>query len=266
MYGLINIVKEGKNLKVKNYGGYESRNQSSIKLASQMLKSLDKDIEFNIYTEDRPIKNINNIKTFSYSTIDDGYSCTCPDFIFENWREVGINNYNETCDLNYKSGLESYQTCKIGWIGSFTNNLRKEFYNFSLNNNDILDVRITNFSKNVDGSVTSNNFLTMQQQIKLWKYLIDIEGNGYSGRMKLLMHSGRPLFLVERPYKEYFYQFLIPWKHYIPVKRDFSDLKSNLNILEKDTSLYDIISKESINFAKKYLSKEYALEYWKNNL
>lgn len=268
MYGLINIKKQGSNLKIKNYGGYESRNNSSIKLAAQALKQIKKDVEFNIYTEDKPLKNINGIKTFSYSTIDNDFSSTCPDFIFDSWKEIGIIDYSEEIHKINLSGKLPYEINKIGWIGSGTDNIlaRKLLYNFSLHNKDIIDLHTTDLKKTNNGTVTCFNFLNREEQVKKWKYLLDVEGVGYSGRFKFLMWSGRPIFLIDRPYKEYFYEFLEPWRHYIPVKKDLSDLKENFNLVQQDSKLYDILSKESLEFAKKYLSKDFAIEYWKNNI
>lgn len=264
MFGLINIKKNHNKLLIKDYGGFQSRNESSIKLAAQCLKKIDIDVEFNIYTEDKPLNYNDKIKTFSYSTINNDYSCVCPDFIFNNWREAKIDEYTSHCQKLKEAGMSFYSENKIGWIGSFTCNLRKELYNLHLKNQNIFEMHVTNLTLDNKGIVQANNFMTMDQQVKKWKYLLDIEGNGYSGRFKLFMWSGRPIFLIDRPYKEYFYQFMIPWQHYIPVKRDLSDLTENYNIIEKDNNLYNKISENSLKFAQEYLTKDFALNYWKN--
>lgn len=264
MYGLINIIKEGKSLRVKNYGGFETRNESSIKLVSQALKGVEKDLQFNIYTEDKPVKNINNLRTFSFSTIDNDYSSVCPDFLFDHWKQVGILDYEEECKKIKASGNNSYNLNKIGWIGSFSTPLRYKLYDLYNSDKNILDIRPTFFKKDGNGINYCDNFMTLEQQVKIWKYLLDIEGNGWSARFKLFLWSGRPVFLIDRPFKEYFYQFLQPWEHYIPVKRDLSDLKQNFEIIEKDNNLYDTISKKSVEFAQKYLSRDYAINYWKS--
>jgi len=49
-------------------------------------------------------------------------------------------------------------------------------------------------------------------------------GNGYLGRLKYLLFSKRLILLVDRNYIEYFHNELIPYKHYITVKMDLSDL------------------------------------------
>ena len=72
-------------------------------------------------------------------------------------------------------------------------------------------------------SVHDSTYISLPQLTK-YKYLIDIGGNGYSGRLKYLLYSNRPLLIVDRDSIEYFYNDLIPYIHYIPIKIDLSDL------------------------------------------
>ena len=52
--------------------------------------------------------------------------------------------------------------------------------------------------------------------------LLDIEGVGYSARLKFLLHMNRTLFIQEgRPFWTWAERGLIPWIHYIPVSRNF---------------------------------------------
>lgn len=60
--------------------------------------------------------------------------------------------------------------------------------------------------------------------MKDYSILLDIEGGGYSARLKYLLLSNKPLLIVNRPYKEFFFKNLQEYVHYIPVKRDLSDL------------------------------------------
>jgi len=91
-------------------------------------------------------------------------------------------------------------------------------------------------SGNIDSSIP--NYLSLPDLIK-YKYLIDIGGNGYSGRLKFLLFSKRPLLIVDRDYIEYFHDELIPYQHYIPVKMDLSDLLEQINwmVLNPEKSL-----------------------------
>ena len=71
--------------------------------------------------------------------------------------------------------------------------------------------------------------MTLEEQAGTFGYLLDIQGKGYSSRLKLLLHTGRPVFIAQRPWKEYYHAALQPLVHYIPVKEDLSDLMSQLD-------------------------------------
>lgn len=92
--------------------------------------------------------------------------------------------------------------------------------------------------------------------VKTYSILIDIEGNGYSGRLKYLLWTLIPLLFVDRPYKEYFFEFLEEWKHYIPVKRDLSDLVEKTELCLLNYSRAQEIAKNAYEFSKKYLTRE----------
>lgn len=64
--------------------------------------------------------------------------------------------------------------------------------------------------------------------------LLDIGGHGYSGRLKYLLFSGRPLLMVDRIYIEYFHWSLIPYEHYVPVHTDLSNLMEQAIWLQRN--------------------------------
>nr|XP_018262209.1 uncharacterized protein I303_05225 [Kwoniella dejecticola CBS 10117]OBR84367.1 hypothetical protein I303_05225 [Kwoniella dejecticola CBS 10117] len=55
------------------------------------------------------------------------------------------------------------------------------------------------------------------------KYLLDIDGNGWSGRFRRLM-STNSMVIKMTMFTEWFQPHLIPWFMYVPAKLDFSDL------------------------------------------
>ena len=67
-----------------------------------------------------------------------------------------------------------------------------------------------------------------------YKYHIDLGGGGgttWSGTIDKLAMPGL-LFHHLTPTKDYFHDRLIPWKHYVPVSEDLSDLKSKYDWAE----------------------------------
>lgn len=58
---------------------------------------------------------------------------------------------------------------------------------------------------------------------QLYKFILDIDGNGWSGRFRHLM-SSNSVVVKTGIFTEWFQPHLIPWFMYIPAKLDFSDL------------------------------------------
>lgn len=150
-----------------------------------------------------------------------------PDFIFHSWPSVNIMSFEITKNEIIKSGNSLPIIDKIGWCGNIysaekgtvEHDTRPLLKKIGDQYPDIFDIKHSHIYYNFNNS----NYMTFIDLIK-YKYLIDIGGNGYSGRLKLLLFSKRPLLLVDRNYIEYFHNDLTPYIHYIPVKMDLSDL------------------------------------------
>ncbi|TEB27987.1 hypothetical protein FA13DRAFT_1736176 [Coprinellus micaceus] len=57
-----------------------------------------------------------------------------------------------------------------------------------------------------------------------YKYVFDIDGNGWSGRFKRLITSNALIFKATI-YPEWYHDRVQPWVHYVPVQMDLSDLR-----------------------------------------
>lgn len=68
-----------------------------------------------------------------------------------------------------------------------------------------------------------------------YKYVLDVDGNGWSSRFKRLMTSNSLIFKAT-VYPEWFTDRIQPWVHYIPVKYDYSDLHDSLTFFRGDLS------------------------------
>ncbi|GAA5838080.1 hypothetical protein JCM9279_004120 [Rhodotorula babjevae] len=56
-----------------------------------------------------------------------------------------------------------------------------------------------------------------------YKYILDVDGNGWSGRFHRLM-STNSLILKSTVFPEWYSDRIQPWVHYVPVKTDYTDL------------------------------------------
>lgn len=66
------------------------------------------------------------------------------------------------------------------------------------------------------------------RQIPIWsqsvaKIMIDIDGNTYSGRFPQLLYLGSAVFKI-KAFEDVATMMSEPWKHYVPIKMDLSDL------------------------------------------
>jgi hypothetical protein len=53
----------------------------------------------------------------------------------------------------------------------------------------------------------------MEDQVATYRYMIDVEGAGYSGRFKMLLHTKRVVLLQDRPWREWFFDDIEPFRH-----------------------------------------------------
>jgi len=210
------------------------------------------------YGKIKIITNANYSKEteYEYSSSDDSYKNLVPDFNFCKWQEVGINDYVETCNEIKEAGKQTFLIDKVGWIGNFeTHTNRMILKDLGRRFSGHLDIRSIDWTNKF-------GFMSMPELVKTYSLLLDIEGYGYSGRLKYLLFSLRPLLLVDRPQKEFFFEFLKPWVHYIPVNRDLSDLLEQVLWAKNNYHEALKIAKAAAEFAEKYCTREAAFQQW----
>jgi hypothetical protein len=102
--------------------------------------------------------------------------------------------------------------------------------------------------------------LSMQQQAE-YKYVVNIDGHVSAFRLSLELELGFCILLVESEYKLWYRRLLKPYVHYIPVKKDLSDLISKIKWCKEHDKECEIIAQNAKSFAKKHLTKEGILDY-----
>ncbi|WP_026712566.1 glycosyl transferase family 90 [Flavobacterium daejeonense] len=250
--------------------GFESRSESTMALFKEAFdqikdKTTLKTKHFYISTDDVSSK-INNTLTFGYTNSND--VILCPDFTFDKWLECGIVAYNKTIKKIIDEGNNKYTVEKLFWIGNLnTQPLRYELLrlgNLFDNKMEIVPMEWKRiFHK---GSMHDFTKFTSLENHTKYKYLIDCGARGFSGRLKFLLYTNRPLFLVNRDKnkQEYFYDKLVPFKHFIPVKEDLSDLIFQLEWAENNYADAIAIADNARKFAIENLSKKSVIEYLTN--
>ncbi len=260
MHQKFTVKKHNGELIFNDYGGYEFRNPSTmwcIKEANKIYNWADfKEIMINTYDFE------SSIDEYTYSK-NDTYHRTVPDFNFHAWPQVGIHDYIDVVNQMDIIGRENPECMKVGWIGNpDTNKNRVKLVNIGQNRPDIFDFIPMNWIGKNGDILIGNKYISLPDLVKKYGILIDIEGNGFSGRLKHLMWSHRPLLLVDRPHKEFFFEFMQPYIHYIPVKRDLSDLVEKTEWCLQNYNEAQKIAENAYKFAKKYLTREACYAQW----
>ena len=145
---------------------------------------------------------------------------------------------------------------RIFWIGAESHPSRRALYEIGRKNPDLFDVEIMEWDREASGGQRSKTRQVPLPEHRRYKYLIDCPGNGYSARIKWLLATGRPVFIVEREIVEHWHEELEPWTHYIPVAHDLSDLLANHHRVDSDPEFYDVIGQNGRRFAAEHLTFE----------
>jgi len=255
-------IKKSGQVIVENFGGWETRNESSITLIKAAIE------KYNIGSFDWILVNTGdasidykkaNHPLFSYCTDTNDYSFCCPDFAFDHWKQTGLDDYEET-RLKITAMNEPPLTDKLGWRGANTHPNRKILVDTIKSPG--LDIEWVHWNRQNPQKLTASNFISFEDQIKTWRYLIDIEGNGYSARLKLLLASPRVVFVQDRPFKDLCFETMKPWEHFVPIRRDFSDLLLMLFYISQNPALEETIKKNARAYSQEYLTRDAAIKKW----
>lgn len=172
-----------------------------------------------------------------------------PDFTFIDLPYAGVLSLEQIKNDLSESGNLPYTIAKVAWFGNINSPL-----------NDIPEYKTRPLLKeigdanqelfeivHVDPNIKDNSNII--SDLTKYKTLIDIGGNGYSGRLKFLLFSKRPLIIIDRIFIEYWHNYMEPWKHYIPVKEDLSDLLEKTKWVNDNYDEAVKIAKNAYTFA-----------------
>lgn len=189
-----------------------------------------------------------------------------PDWTFVNWASANIRSFRFSSNLIAAKSFLPPSSNKVFWAGNIKSPLSDVIESktrpmlLSIGNDNAQDFDIRHIApKNGKIPKEDQKYLSIEQ-ITRYKYLLDIGGNGYSGRLKYLMFSKRPILIVHRNYVEYFYEDLIPFEHFIPVKQDLSDLIEMTQWLKSHDKESQKIALNMFNYASKNFTNSKLLD------
>lgn len=105
--------------------------------------------------------------------------------------------------------------------------------------------------------------ISMEEQ-KHYKYVFDIEGNVSAYRLGALLSFNSVILKVESEYKMWIDQFLKPKVHYIPIKRDFSDLAAILKWCHTHDEACQRLADNARRAYERYYNKPFIYKYLNN--
>lgn len=192
-----------------------------------------------------------------------------------------INNEGLYKDIVYNRDWSSKKSIVVfrGSLNKCTSidDERLKSHILSLQYPNHLDCRIVGFSRhpllfgdekkitiyNIEGLPDFNNeknFMSPSEQTN-YKYILCIDGFVAPWRMIFLLHTKSVILKVESKWREYYYDELVPWVHYIPVKKDLSDLIDIVEWCRNNDSVCKKIAENAYDFALNMLNEKRVYEY-----
>lgn len=180
-----------------------------------------------------------------------------PDWTFVHWPDGGISSFESVRDEIVERGRRPPRTMKAAWFGNIhspsvdvpEHHTRPLLLRIGSENPEIMDFRHVR-------SPNDHGYMSMPDMVSEYAALVDIGGNGYSGRLKWLLFSRRPVLIVERDFVEYFHEDLEPWVHYVPVKHDLEHLVDLVRWVLGSPGDSSRIAEAAFRFATENFSEE----------
>lgn len=122
---------------------------------------------------------------------------------------------------------QRWRLCKF--VASLPDGKEKDMFDIGLTNiPDFLTAQIE-----IDASIVGGLVKGISPMNDFQKYIavLDMDGNSWSSRFGTMLCYNSVAIKVEPAYADYWIYDLVPWKHYIPIKDDLSDLIENIDFV-----------------------------------
>lgn len=144
-----------------------------------------------------------------------------PFSIYDKWEAAKVFHYEESFNEIIQEGNNPPLFNKAFWIGAMSHYSRFGIDTLTNKYPEIIDFRILDWNN-------PNNFVSLKEHCK-YSILVDLRGWGGSGRLPLLLATGRPIILATRTCEQWFYHdgTFQPWVHYIPCGEKYGEVFSH---------------------------------------
>jgi hypothetical protein len=159
-----------------------------------------------------------------------------------------INDFVEETDQIERAGRSEPTEMRAVFLGSFRQSSnRRVLAKVAERYEGLLHVR--------DVKHGSKDFQTMTQQAARFAAFVDPLAYGYSGRLKRLLWSRRPVLVVRPRYDEHWFRHLVPGFHFEIVQEDLSDLVEKTRALLQDPAKARLMGERALDFARRQLTR-----------
>jgi len=142
----------------------------------------------------------------------------------------------------------------------------------------MIDAQLTNYddiaTRDPDGTIRAHleerfgglSPYVPEPEFMAHKYLISADGAVAAWRRVPVILASGSVLLLQHEWKQFFYPGLRPWEHYIPIRKDFSDLKEKHEWLENHPAEAKAIASAGHAFAMRFLTPEAIRQHFTNAL
>jgi len=99
-----------------------------------------------------------------------------------------------------------------------------------------------------------------------YKYILHLPGHSEAYRLGMELFSGSVVLYFPCEYQLWFFKWLVPWEHYVPLTGSIDDLYEKIKWCKANDEKCEKIAIKAKEFAHKYLSREAMLDYLQNTL
>lgn len=99
-----------------------------------------------------------------------------------------------------------------------------------------------------------------------YKYILHLPGHSEAYRLSLELYSGSVILYYPCEYELWFFKWLKPWVHYIPLTGTIDDIYEKIKWCKQNDEKCKEMVKNARNFAEKYLTRDAILDYLQNTL
>jgi hypothetical protein len=217
---------------------------------------------------------------------------TIPIITSDDWRRVSDRIYPNKCstdyidenintDWNKKKDIAIFRGSATGCGITIETNQRLMAAYLSTQNYKLLDVGITNWNPRLKkytdkplGFINKRSLSNKQDNISLddgtfinnydkscHKYILNIDGHVSAFRLSFELSMNSVILLVESEYEMWYSSLLKQNIHYIPIKKDLSDLIDKIKWCKKNDTKCKKIAQNALHLYNTCLQKDNMLDY-----